>query len=375
MNGKSELGSKVPAKAGTRIAIIGCGFIGTVHSFAIRSLVRGGLIEAAVTATCDADIERARRMLDPDGDGVATDDIDEALADVEAAWVCTPTSTHRQVVERCVASGVAIYCEKPLAKDLQGAQDISEMVEGSGLANQVGLVLRHAPPFASIASLCRGEPVEGLEDASSLGRPMAAMLRDDQYFPVGGMYGSDWRADVEVAGGGTLLEHSIHDVDMLSWALGPVTAVSARTTNHAGNRGIEDVASVTFEHSGGALSSLLSVWHGVESRPSTRRLEVFFERAHAVLEDEQVGPVKIERSGEVTEVGLPAEAVALMDHAVAPELRPHILAYSSSDLSFLRSVRSGVRPTPGIDVALQAHRVVDAAYRSAASGGGVERLG
>ena len=32
----------------------------------------------------------------------------------------------------------------------------------------------------------------------------------------------------------------------------------------------------------------------IATRPSTRRLEVFFERAHAVLEDEEVGPVKIE---------------------------------------------------------------------------------
>ena len=52
--------------------------------------------------------------------------------------------------------------------------------------------------------------------------------------------------------------------------------------------------SVTFEHSSGALSTLLSVWHQIETRPSTRRLEVFFERAHVVSTDEEVGPVKIE---------------------------------------------------------------------------------
>jgi predicted dehydrogenase len=359
------------AKAGTiRIAILGCGFIGNIHSFALRSLVRGGLADAAVVATCDLDLEKAKQMIKPHGGGLATDDVDEALAGADAAWVCTPTAMHRFAVERCVANGVAVYCEKPLAKDLEGAEAIARLVRDANIGNQVGLVLRFAPPFHSIASLCQGQDVEGGPPAAALGSPMAAVLRDDQFFPVGGMYGSDWRADVEVAGGGTLIEHSIHDVDVLTWMLGPVVSVSARTANHAGNPGIEDVAAVTFEHSSGAFSTLLSVWHGLESRPSTRRLEVFFEKAHAVLENEQVGPLVIEHAGGTTEVGLPSAAVSVMDHLAAnSELKPLIYPYAASDLEFLRSIATGSLSVPGLDVAVQAHRVVDAAYRSAASGG------
>ena len=48
------------------------------------------------------------------------------------------------------------------------------------------------------------------------GRPLATTLRDDQYFPIQGQYGSTWRKDVAAAGGGTLIEHSIHDVDVLA---------------------------------------------------------------------------------------------------------------------------------------------------------------
>jgi predicted dehydrogenase len=354
----------------TRVAIVGCGFIGTVHSFALRALIRGGLADAAVVATCDVEVEKARRMLQAHGEGVATENVDEALADVDAAWVCTPTAMHHQVVERCVANGVAIYCEKPLARDLEGAEAISSLVDASGLPNQVGLVLRSAPPFASIAALSRNEATEGGPDPETLGSPIAVLLRDDQYFPVGGMYGSDWRADVSVAGGGTLLEHSIHDLDLLAWMLGPVVSVVARTENHAGHPGIEDVAAVTLEHSSGALSSLLSVWHGIETRPSTRRLEVFFERGHAVLENEEVGPVMIEQGGARSEIVLQRDSVELMERLAVPaELRPHLLAYASADLGFVQSVQQGRSPTPDIAVALQAHRVVDAAYRSAELGG------
>jgi predicted dehydrogenase len=189
------------------------------------------------------------------------------------------------------------------------------------------------------------------------------------------MYRSHWRADVDVAGGGTLIEHSIHDVDMLTWMLGPVVSVTARTQNHAGNRGIEDVAVLTLEHPDGAFSSLVSVWHGLESRPSTRRLEVFFEKAHAVLEDEAVGPVRIEKAGGNVEIGLPVRATELMARLpVADPIKPQILAYASSDLAFLQSVATRRRPAPGLEVALEAHRVVDAAYRSAAAGGTPEGL-
>lgn len=365
---------------GQRIAILGCGFIGTIHSFALRSLIRGGLVDASVVATCDVDLEKAKRTLEMHQKetvaGVVTDDPDEALDRADVAWVCTPTAMHQLAVERCVAHGVSIYCEKPLAKNLDGAVAIEKMVEGAKLANQVGLVLRYAPPFRTISALCQGTATEGGPDVDLLGRPMAALLRDDQFFPVDGMYGSKWRADVEVAGGGTLIEHSIHDVDALSWMFGPVVSVTARSANHAGHPGIEDVAAVTFVHATGAVSTLLSVWHAVESRPSTRRLEVFFEKAHAVLEDEQVGPVRIERSGgEPMDIGLPSEASDLMERLpVADSLKSQILPYAASDLSFLRAVSSGRPPEPGLGVAVSAHRVVEAAYRSAASGGEPQNL-
>src|SRR3712207_8553561 len=55
-----------------------------------------------------------------------------------------------------------------------------------------------------------------------------SVFRDDQFFPNQGHYASTWRADVEVAGGGTLLEHSIHDLDVLRWLLGDAERVRDR---------------------------------------------------------------------------------------------------------------------------------------------------
>ena len=337
---------------------------------------------------------------------IATTDVDEALGVCDVVWVCTPTSTHAQIVERCVARGIPIYCEKPLAKDLASAESIARSVIRSRMANQVGLVLRYTPPFEAMAALCRGGALawEGAPGPDSTGRPMAALLRDDQCFPIGGMYGSDWRADAAIAGGGALIEHSIHDLDALSWMFGPVVSVTARTNNHAGHPGVEDVATATLEHSSGVLSTLLSVWHGLETRPSTRRLEVFFERAHAVLEDEHVGPVRVERATGTVEIGVQPEAeemIASIELLGMPrDLACGLLPYARSDLAFLREVAgatagvgtgqtratgqtggTGQGParaaaldwgSPSVEVAIEAHRVLDAAYRSAALGGAAQ---
>ena len=73
-------------------------------------------------------------------------------------------------------------------------------------------MLRHAPVFRNVAEIVH---------SGRYGKPMALVLRDDQYFPIQGMYGSTWRSDVDKAGGGTLIEHSIHDLDVINWVLGP----------------------------------------------------------------------------------------------------------------------------------------------------------
>jgi len=345
----------------TRVAIVGCGFIGGIHSRALKGLIGGGLADARVVAVADADTERAAGFAAAHGADVCTDDPATAIAEADAVWICTPTSSHRALVETAAAAGVAVYCEKPLATTLDDVLAMATLVEQAGVAHQVGLVLRSAQAIATLHRVAT--------DASVAGRPMAAVLRDDQYFPNQGQYGSAWRADVAVAGGGTLIEHSIHDLDLLAWVLGPIRRVTCRTANFAGHDGVEDVAMVTAEHAGGATSSLISVWHQILSRPSTRRIEVFGEQALVWLDDEMAGPVHVERATGVETIPTPTGDGWLDQLAVPPAWRPGLAAYAAADRSFLDAIAAGRRPEPGFDVAVAAHLVADAAYRSAAAGG------
>jgi predicted dehydrogenase len=203
------------------------------------------------------------------------------------------------------------------------------------------------------------------------GRPMALVLRDDQYFPIQGMYGSTWRNDVGKAGGGTLIEHSIHDLDVIHWILGAPTSLSARTSSIFGYPGIDDTAAVMLSYPGGETASLISVWHQVTTRPSTRRLELFCEEAFLWTEDDYLGPLHIETSaGSETVEGAPP---AWIDRLTVPEVLAKPLAqYAEPSKAFLDALAkdgSAAVGVPSVDTALTAHEVVDAAYRSAATGG------
>jgi UDP-N-acetyl-2-amino-2-deoxyglucuronate dehydrogenase len=195
---------------------------------------------------------------------------------------------------------------------------------------------------------------------------MSVVFRDDQFIPIQGMYGSDWRADRTKAGAGTLLEHSIHDLDLLEWLVGPVAGVAGRTETFHGIDGIEDLTVATLAYAGGGLASLTSVWHDILSRPSLRRVEVFCERAHYVLEGDVFGPIRWTRDGERAADGtVVADEGVIKDDALLAALAAVGITPRNPDGAFVEAVLAGTPASPGFADALRAHELVDAIYASA----------
>jgi len=342
-----------------RLGFTGTGLIAWAHALGLRAMIESGVIDAELAVVHDRSEQRARSFADMCGASVVSS-AEEVAAACDAMWVCTPTAAHRAAVEAAVEAGIAVFCEKPLATDLAGAETLVDAVAAAGIRAQCGLVLRSAPVFRTLRELVA---------SGSLGRPMTAIFRDDQYFPIRGTYGSTWRSDVEQAGGGCLIEHSIHDVDILRYCFGEAAEVSCRTANFAGFEGIEDLACVSVHFAQGCEASLTSVWHNIMSRGSTRRIEVFCEEGTIWLSNEFRGPLRIQTSEhtESRECPSPAwvDALPLDDGEVGLAVR----AYAEENRAFVDAVVNGTDPDPGLDEALVAHRLVDAAYRSAATGG------
>jgi predicted dehydrogenase len=357
------------AQAPLGVGLIGCGTIGQVHAACLGQLVEDGLVRAVGAADL-SETARAAADRNAGGFGFLTDDAHALIEheEVEAVLVASPTATHRGLVLATIAAGKPLLCEKPLAPTFPIVREMHDSVVASGLTAQVGFHSRFHYLFVA---------VKDLVDRGGLGAPMGYLLREDQFWPTGAVVPghSSWRSDRGQAGGGALLEHTIHGADVVSWLFGPARRVFGRTRSLFGYD-VEDVAAATVEHESGVVGTVLTVFNGVRGREE-RRLEIFFEQAAVEMTaDFLVGApedgLMIQRPGEAAEQ--PDLDALRADHWRALGItRRDVWCYLyPAAREWTRAVRSHEAASPGFPDALAAHALVEAIYRSAATDGVVD---
>jgi predicted dehydrogenase len=335
--------------------------IGQIHADGLRKMSEDGEIVTVGAADPSEPSRAATARNCPFG--YMTDDPRRVIEDpdIDAVMLSAPTSTHRELVLATLATGKALFCEKPLAPTFGDVRELCAAVATSTRPAQVGFHSRFHPIMSSIHRLV----VSG-----ELGTPMAYTLRDDQYWPTGGVVPghSSWRSERALAGGGALLEHSIHAADIVCWLFGPAVRVSASTRAVFGYD-VEDVAAVTVEHASGVVGTILSIFNGVRGREE-RRFEVFFKDAAVeATTDFIVGATEdsymVQRPD--AEPHRPDLGQMREEHfaALGISRRDFVFYTYPADRHWVRCVQDDEPASPGFDDALRAHELVDAAYRSA----------
>jgi predicted dehydrogenase len=341
--------------------------IGQIHADGLRKMGEDGEI-VAVGAADPSESSRASTAHNCPFQYL-TDDPRRVIEDpaIDAVMITSPTSTHRELVLATLDSGKALFCEKPLAPNLDDVRELCGAVALASQAAQVGFHSRFHPIVNRIRELVV---------SAGLGAPMAYTLRDDQYWPTGAVVPghSSWRSDRAQAGGGALLEHSIHAADIVCWLFGPAVRVSAKTRAVFGYD-VEDVAAVVVEHASGVVGTILSVFNGVRGREE-RRFEVFFEGgAVEATTDFIVGATEdsllVQRPDAAPEH--PDLDVMREQHFATLGLprRDFVFYTYPADRHWVRCVQNGEPASPGFADALRAHELVDGAYRSATTGAAV----
>ncbi len=347
-----------------RIGLIGAGFIGVAHANAIETVIGDGFVSAEFSAVCDADSERARNIAQSFGAKTHCTDPIELINSgmINTVFICTPTKFHPELVEAAANRGLDIFCEKPLACSFAKAKGMYAAVLKAKVKSHVGLVLRYSPVYNVVQQLtCNPE----------LGRPMSVIFRDDQYFPIRGIYGSTWRRDFDMAGGGALIEHSIHDADIMRWLFGEVDSVRGIVKNYAGYEGIEDLASAQFQFQSGCVGQLVSVWHNITRRESNRYLEIFFENGYISSDSDFIGSVSCQMGHD--ELTLIPEQEVLKRYVSSiglddPKYNSLLSAQGLQDYHFLHALEKRTDPSPDFGIAVKAHEIVEAIYRAARNG-------
>jgi len=136
-----------------KVAVIGTGFMGRVHTEAIRRL---GNVEVAAVA--DVTAELAERFAQQLGIPRSTGDYRTLLTDpeIEAVHVCTPNALHCPMSKAIVLAGKHVLCEKPLAISSAEAQELVEVAQARHAANCLNHNLRYYPAVQHIRQMIAG---------------------------------------------------------------------------------------------------------------------------------------------------------------------------------------------------------------------------
>ena len=217
------------------IAVAGAGQIGRRHLQVLR------LAGLAVHSVTDPD---------PAAEAIAAEHgvpwhrtLAEALAGRPAGVIlATPNPLHVNGALACIAAGVPVLVEKPIATDLAGARAIVEAGEAAGVPVLTGHHRRHMPVVAAARSRIA---------AGALGRIVAVhgmfwLAKPDSYFET------PWRRQ---PGAGPLYMNLIHDIDLMRHLVGEIATVRAVAANYVRGHPVEDAAAVLVTFENGALGT------------------------------------------------------------------------------------------------------------------------
>jgi predicted dehydrogenase len=348
-----------------RIGVVGAGVIGATHSAVLQQIAAALPEQVELVAVADPIRASLDFFTSVYGYKQTFGSAEELLADgdINTVFVCTPTCYHAEAVHAAAARRLNVFCEKPLAMNVPEAEAMVEVSEQAQIATQIGLVLRFSAVYTVLRELMRDPRA---------GRPMAVVFRDDQVFPIRGVHDSAWRADRTQTAGGTLIEHGVHDLDILTWLFGPVQRLRAWEQNRAGHPGIEDYVAVELEFGGGLRAQLVNVWHNMVQRPSNRRLEIFCDNAFLATEADMNGSISFQYGDGPEEVMSGSEVLRrfLALQSDAPQALQDLygVAYLVQDLAFVQALLAGNSPAPPMRVGLAAQRLAAAVYHSARTG-------
>ena len=269
---------------------------------------------------------------------------DLLAAGLDGAIVCAENANHRELVESAAAAGCQILCEKPIATSLADAETMRRVCEMNGVRFMTAFPMRFAPSTRAVRALIK----EG-----RLGAILGISGINHSEIPKGHR---GWFADKELAGGGSVMDHTVHLADLFRWCFGAeVVEVYAEVDNLFAPEQMEvDTAGLMLMRlSNGVQASIDCSW----SRPAWYprwghlKLDVVGERGAAVMDSF-------------------AEHVTLYSRD-APR-NPSWIGFGSDPNQamieeFVNSIRDRREPSVNWNDGYQALRVAVAAYESAAN--------
>ncbi|MDE2299044.1 MAG: Gfo/Idh/MocA family oxidoreductase [Burkholderiales bacterium] len=201
-----------------------------------------------VVAVASSDAQRARDYAHKHRIAGAYDSVAALLVDpaVQVVYISTTNELHRDQVIAAAAAGKHVLCEKPLALNLDDARQMVRACAEAGVVMATNHHLRNAASHRTIRDLVQ---------RGAIGRPLFARVFHAVYLPP---HLQGWRLDKPAAGGGVILDISVHDADTLRFILGaePVEAVGLSQSAFLAREGLEDGVMAVLRFDNGVLAQI-----------------------------------------------------------------------------------------------------------------------
>jgi predicted dehydrogenase len=245
-----------------RVALVGCG-VGRNH---IARGYRKHPDKFRVQALCDVDAARLAAVGEEFSIPRRTRSFDKVLQmdDIDIVDICTPAALHLGQILSALAAGKEVVCEKPLVGSLLEVDKV--IAAEKAAAGRVMPIFQYR--FGNGVQKAKRIIGSGIAGKPYLATIETAWKRTAEY------YQTPWRGRRGTEQGGVLLMHAIHNHDLMTWLMGPISSVFGHTATRVNPIEVEDCAIASLVMQNGALVSLAAT---LGSQREISRLRLCFE--------------------------------------------------------------------------------------------------
>lgn len=308
--------------------IIGCGNVTELKSGPAFAKVP----HSRLVAVMRRDAGKARDYAQRHGVPRWYDDAERLVADaqVNAVYVATPPSTHRQYALLAIAAGKPVYVEKPFALNAAECEEIVAAGRAAGVPVFVAYYRRALPRFRAVRELLFGERAIGVP------RIVNVVLHEPHHPRYHDAADLPWHVRPEISGGGIFVDIGCHTLDLLDWLFGPLRHVRGLTSNQLRAYPPEDTVAMSFAFDNGMLGT--GLWN-FGSLQHEDRIEIVGDGGRLRCATFGDGPVVVENAAGMREIRVenPAHIQQPLIESVVRELRGESGACPSTAISATRT--------------------------------------
>jgi 1,5-anhydro-D-fructose reductase (1,5-anhydro-D-mannitol-forming) len=275
-----------------RWGIIGCGDVTEVKSGPAFQKARGSQLVAVMRRNGRLAEDYARRHQVPKWYHKAESLIYDK--DVDAVYIATPPSSHKEYVLAVARAGKPAYVEKPMALNYSECQLMIQACEKANVPLFTAFYRRALPRFLKIKSIL---------DEGQIGTVGSVDLRLYQPPSAEDLKGvKQWRVDPTVSGGGYFVDLGSHMIDLLQYLLGPIGSAVGSSSNQGKLYTAEDTVSAEFTFESGVHGVGFWSFNAKENLDST---EIIGARGKIIYSTFLELPITLDRDGMVQRFEIP----------------------------------------------------------------------